>query len=60
MKSTGNKITPKTPVERKVNLNKRPENKDDLDSREREEQHVMGDNITHNRKARKSEGKKRQ
>lgn len=59
MKATGNKVTPKTTVERKVNLNKRPENKDDLDSREREEQHVMGDNITHNRKEKKNEGKKK-
>ncbi len=59
MKSTGIKITPKTAPERKVNLNKRPENKDDLDSREREEQHVMGDKITHNRKEKKNEGKKK-
>lgn len=57
MKTTG-KITPKPTPERKVNLNKRPENKDDLDSREREEQHVMGDHITHNTKQRKNEKKK--
>jgi hypothetical protein len=32
----------------------RPENKDDLDSREGEEQITKGDDITHNRKERKS------
>ncbi len=59
MKTVENKAAPKITAERKVNLNKRPENKDDLDSREREEQHVMGNNITHNRKQRKNEGKKK-
>ncbi|MFZ1261094.1 MAG: hypothetical protein WAQ93_11475 [Chitinophagaceae bacterium] len=36
------------------NANKhRPENKDNLDSREGEEQIIKGDNITHNTKERK-------
>lgn len=33
---------------------KRAENKDNLDSREGEEQEVKGDDITHNRKERRS------
>ena len=36
----------------------RPENKDDLDSREGEEQLSKGEQITHNRKERQSERKK--
>ena len=43
----------------KLNNNKRrPENKDDLDSREGEEQFSKGEQITHNRKERQSERKK--
>jgi len=39
----------------KLNNNKRrPENKDDMDSREGEEQLMKGDDRTHNRKERKS------
>ena len=42
----------------KLNNNKRrPENKDDIDSREGEEQLTKGGNTTHNRKERKSEKK---
>jgi hypothetical protein len=42
------------------NQNKRrAENKDNLDSREGEEQQFKGDDITHNRKERKSEKKKK-
>jgi hypothetical protein len=42
----------------KFNSNKqRAENKDDLDSREGEEQLSKGDDTTHNRKQRKSEKK---
>ena len=42
----------------KFNANKhRPENKDDLDSREGEEQIIKGDDITHNKKERHSEKK---
>ena len=37
---------------------KRPENKDNLDSREGEEQLTKGDDITHNKKEKHSEGKK--
>jgi len=44
----------------KLNNNKhRPENKDDIDSREGEEQLLKGDDSTHNRKERKSLRKKR-
>ena len=42
----------------RFNTNKhRPENKDDLDSRENEEQDVKGDDITHNQKTNKSKRK---
>jgi len=42
----------------KLNNNKRrAENKDELDSREGEEQMTKGDDTTHNRKERKSEKK---
>lgn len=42
----------------RVNNNKhRPENKDNLDSREGEEQQLKGDNITHNKKEIKTEKK---
>jgi len=36
---------------------KRPENKDNLDSRQREEQITQGNKMTHNTKQRKSEKK---
>lgn len=40
----------------KANSNKhRPENKDDLDSREGEEQLSKGTNVTHNKKEKKNE-----
>jgi len=43
----------------KLDRNKhRPENKDDLDSREGEEQLTKGDQVTHNRKEKQSERKK--
>ncbi len=32
---------------------KRPENKDDLDSRKKEEQIFKGDDVTHNKKAKR-------
>lgn len=39
----------------RLNNNKRrPENKDDIDSREGEEQLTKGDDITHNKKERKT------
>ena len=42
----------------RFNTNKhRPENKDDLDSRENEEQDVKVDDITHNQKTNKSKRK---
>ena len=38
------------------NVNKhRPEIRDDLDSREMEEQHYKGDDVTHNRKSHRSQ-----
>lgn len=39
------------------NIN-RPQNKDDLDSRKGEEQLIKNDDTTHNKKEKKSEGKK--
>jgi hypothetical protein len=43
----------------KLNSNKhRPENKDDIDSREGEEQLTKGDDRTHNKKERKNLKKK--
>lgn len=42
----------------KVNANRhRPENKDNLDSREGEEQLIKGTNITHNKKEKSNEKK---
>lgn len=38
---------------------RRPENKDNLDSREGEEQLTKGDDITHNKKEKHSEPKKK-
>jgi|GEM_PF-947553 len=38
--------------------NKRPENKDDLDSRKNEEQRKKGDDVTHNKKEQRNEPKK--
>ena len=52
-------IKPQTP-ERNIRLNnnkRRAENKNDIDSREGEEQLMKGDDITHNRKERKNEKK---
>ena len=48
-------IKPQTPQQNtQFNKNKhRPENKDNLDSREGEEQQFKGDDITHNKKERK-------
>jgi hypothetical protein len=45
---------PKQNIQFNQNKN-RPENKDNLDSREGEEQQFKGDDITHNKKDRKSE-----
>ncbi len=39
------------------NNKRRPENKDNLDSREGEEQQFKGDDVTHNKKEKKSEKK---
>jgi hypothetical protein len=39
---------------------KRPENKDNLDSREGEEQETKGDDVTHNKKENHSEGKSKE
>ena len=48
---------PKQNIQFNQNKN-RPENKDNLDSREGEEQQFKGDDITHNRKEDKSDRKK--
>ncbi len=40
-----------------VSGKKRPENKDDLDSRKNEEQIFKGDDITHNKKAKRKKRK---
>lgn len=40
------------------NNNHRPENKDNLDSRKNEEYDFKGDDVTHNKKEKHSEGKK--
>jgi hypothetical protein len=43
----------------RFNTNKhRPENKDDIDSREGEEQLIKGDDVTHNKKEHESSRKK--
>ena len=52
MKNTGSQ-TPNHNTKFNAN-NKRVENKDNLDSREHEEQQFKGDAITHNRKEQKS------
>ena len=52
-------IKSQTP-DRNIRLNnnkRRAENKDDIDSREGEEQLTKGNDVTHNRKERKSEKK---
>jgi hypothetical protein len=41
----------------KYNLHKRPEIRDDMDSRKNEEQDINADNVTHNKKERHSERK---
>ena len=43
----------------KFNNKRRPENKDDMDSREGEEQLIKGDDITHNKKERKNQKKQK-
>lgn len=46
------------PRAKEVKTNNRPQNKDDLDSREGEEQIIKGGDITHNKKDKRSEGEK--
>ena len=56
MKNNTRQQTPNHNV--KLNNNKRrAENKDNLDSREGEEQTIKGDDVTHNEKEKKSEKK---
>jgi hypothetical protein len=50
-----NKVTPATDAKTQKDRHMRPENKDNLDSRKNEEQDFKGDDITHNRKEKKSE-----
>ena len=54
-----NKQQPTTGNTRFNNNKRRAENKDNLDSREGEEQLIKGDDTTHNRKERKSEKNRR-
>jgi len=57
MRNVTNKKTsrPNGAANVRYNINKhRPEIRDDLDSREGEEQNFKGDDITHNRKSRRS------
>lgn len=57
MKSNANMNThASNPHDKK--MNKRPENKDNLDSREGEEQLTKGDDVTHNKKENHGEPKK--
>jgi hypothetical protein len=53
--STGNQTNTKP----QTKSSRRPENKDNLDSREGEEQLKKGDDITHNKKEKHGEPKKR-
>jgi hypothetical protein len=52
-----NNVQTKNPATKYSNKH-RPENKDNLDSREGEEQRFKGDDITHNKKELKNEKKK--
>lgn len=47
----------KTRTQKDKKILNRPENKDNLDSRQREEQMTQGNKMTHNAKQRKSEKK---
>ena len=49
----------KPKMKQQKKMSKRPENKDNLDSREGEEQDTKGDDITHNKKEKHSELKKK-
>lgn len=55
MKTTNHAVATKTA---QTQNRQRPENKDNLDSREGEEQLEKGDNITHNKKEQLSSRKK--
>jgi hypothetical protein len=48
----------KSAIQNQTKATKRPENKDDLDSRSGEEQHKKGDDVTHNKKEKRNEPKK--
>jgi hypothetical protein len=55
---TGNQTTQNEKGRKNIqyNINKhRPEIREDLDSRENEEQHFKGDDVTHNRKSHRSQ-----
>jgi hypothetical protein len=49
---------PKSQLQNRSKTNKRPENKDDLDSRKHEEQLKKGNDTTHNKKEVHNEPKK--
>lgn len=50
MTTTGDQSKQKIQAEKKIKLNNRPQDKDDLDSREREEQNTKGDDVSRNKK----------
>lgn len=54
---TSEKINPSKPIKR-AKESKPLQNKDDIDSRQSQEQTVKGDDITHNKKEKKSANKK--
>lgn len=55
MKATGNQNKPEIQVEKKVKVNNKPQNKDDLDSRVREEQYTKGNHLSNNQKEKKKD-----
>ena len=55
--STRQETKPKSQQQKK--MSKRPENKDNLDSREGEEQDTKGDDTTHNKKEKHIQPKKK-
>ncbi|GAA4434054.1 hypothetical protein GCM10023091_08460 [Ravibacter arvi] len=59
MNASGKNNTPRILEEKKVKLGRKPQNKDDLDSRERTEQQVRGDKISHNVKEKRNDKNKK-
>jgi|GEM_PF-2593965 len=55
MKEINNQNKQQILAEKKVKVNNKPQNKDDMDSRVREEQHVKGEHVTNNKKEKKKD-----